>query len=74
MAYADGVITCKFKHSFAYAPNGNLLQKNTFDPNTSAVMEKWDYEYGDNGHAVQNITSSKVINGGIRFEMTYDQA
>ena len=62
------MIIMKFKRSFAYALNGNLIQKKIIDPDTDNPLDTWDYSCSN--HAATNISTTE--HGVDRFIMQYN--
>lgn len=58
----------RFRQSYSYAKNGNLIAKRIHDPTNSAIQDEWTYQYTN--HQVTNIDSSKT--GTDTFTLQYD--
>ncbi len=67
--YTDnGSTTTKFRRAYGYADNGNLIRKDELDPDTTALLDRWTFNYTN--HAVTSIDSTSY--GVDRITMTYD--
>ncbi|WP_246838635.1 RHS repeat domain-containing protein [Leptospira stimsonii] len=58
----------RFRQSYSYAKNGNLIAKRIHDPTNGAIQDEWTYQYTN--HQVTNIDSSKT--GTDTFTLQYD--
>ncbi|MES0490884.1 MAG: SpvB/TcaC N-terminal domain-containing protein [Leptospirales bacterium] len=58
----------KYNRTYAYAKNGNLIQKNILDPETQGVTDGWNYAYEN--HRAVSIDTTET--GGQRFRFSYD--
>lgn len=58
----------EYKLAYGYAANGNLIRKDTINPATDVLDDRWTYNYTN--HAVTSIDSTAT--GAGRHDLTYD--
>ncbi|MEQ9366192.1 MAG: RHS repeat-associated core domain-containing protein, partial [Leptospirales bacterium] len=58
----------EYKLAYGYTANGNLIRKDTINPTTDALEDRWSYNYTN--HAVTSIDSTAT--GAGRHDLMYD--